>query len=78
MPTRTLMLRGLDAALMARVRGYARDKDLSLIEAAAVLLTRGLAQCEAVSAAGFARAASLSPEERSDIARRAARARWET
>ena len=72
----TLMLRGLDAALVARVRAYARHHDLSLVAATSALWLRGLASVAAVSTAGHARAASLTPEERSAIARHAAGARW--
>ena len=72
----TLMIRGLEAALVARVRAYAHDRDLPLPEACAELLLRALRQREAVSTAGHARAASLSADERSGIASRAAKARW--
>lgn len=71
-----LVLRGLDAALIGRVRAYARTHNLSLPDACAALLTRALAEVTATSQGGHARAAALSPEQRTESARRAAIARW--
>ena len=66
------MLRGLDTDLMARVKTYARDHNLLLATAAAVLMAAGLRSLERAAAGGHARATALTADERSAIARHAA------
>lgn len=73
----TLMLRGLDAETSARVKSYARTHDLSVSAAAAQLLTIALDHLEARKVAGEARWTGLRKAERSEVARRAAQARWD-
>lgn len=72
---RLTMLR-VDASVVDRVREYATDRDLSLGEAATRLLTAGLDHLAARSAGGKARIGALSPEERSELGRRAVMTRW--
>jgi hypothetical protein len=72
----SLMLRGLPADLVARVKSYAHALGLSLPAAAARLLVDGLGRHEARQAAGRATAESRTPEERTAHARAAAEARW--
>lgn len=72
----SLMLRNLPAGTVARLRAYARQHDLSLVDAADRLLTAGLETVEARSAGGHARAARMTPEARSARARELAQARW--
>ena len=72
------MLRGVAADLVARVKAYAQTRDLSVQDAAVALLDQGLRATERGAQAATARAASLTPERRADIARTAAQARWRT
>lgn len=69
----TLMLRGLPAALVARLRAYADRKGLGQREAAVALLDAGLRAHERAVAAGQARGATLTPEQ----GRAAVQARWD-
>lgn len=71
----SLMLRGLDAALTARIKAYARLREISAPEAAALLLDAGLRASERASRAAHARSASMTANERSVIARTGAAAR---
>lgn len=71
----TLMLRGLPAALVARLRAYADRKGLGQQAAAVALLDAGLRSHERAVAAGQARAATLTPEERTRVSRAGGRAR---
>lgn len=71
----TLMLRGVPGDLLARLRAYARQREISTLEAATDLLTRGLDGYAARSAS----AASLNDRpaaERSEAGRKAVQARW--
>ena len=72
---RLTMIR-VDATIVDRVRTYATTHALSLGEAAARLLTAGLDHLAARSAGGTARLSALSPEERSELGRRAVMTRW--
>lgn len=76
----TLVLRGLDADLLARVKAYAAARDLSLRDAAIEALSRGLdgdSPAQQLGASGGrASAARLSATQRRDKARAAAVARW--
>ena len=59
-----------------RVKTYAHEHYLSTGEAASRLLTAGLDHLAARAAGGQARTDAMSAEERSDLGRRAAAARW--
>ena len=69
------MLR-IDSSVIDRVRVYATEHELSVPEAASRLLTAGLDHLSARAAGGQARTDAMSAEERSDLGRRAAAARW--
>lgn len=71
-----LLLREIPAALVIRVRSFAKSHRLDLDLAVVELLVRGLAATRQRVAAGRARQASQTPEQRSAAASRAARARW--
>lgn len=73
----SLMLSGLDAALTARIKAYARLREISVPEAAALLLDAGLRASERASRAAHARSASMTASERSAIARSGAAARYD-
>ena len=72
----TLMLRGLSADLVARVRAYAHGRGLSLPETVAALLTSALDGAEAQRVRATAMQAARTPEARQEAARAGARARW--
>lgn len=69
----TIMLRGLPADLVARLRAYAERKGLGQHEAAVTLLDAGLRAHERAVTAGQIRGSAVTSED----AREAARARWE-
>lgn len=73
----SLMLRALPADLVARVKAYARAKELPLPAAAAQLLTIALDHLDARSAGAVAVNQQRTPEERSAAASKAVQARWE-
>ena len=73
---RLTMLR-LNADVVDRVHAWADEHELSLPEAASRLLTAGLDHLSARAAGGQARTDAMSTEERSDLGRRAAAARWQ-
>ena len=72
----TLHLTRLSAALVARVRAYARARSLSTPEAAEHLITAGLDHLEARAAGGRAAHADRSTTERREAAQQAVEARW--
>ena len=72
----TLHLAGLAHDLVTRVRAYARARGLSTPVGAAQLLERGLQTTDARRAGALAANAARSPQERSDLARRAVYARY--
>lgn len=72
----TIMLRGLPADLVARLRTYAQQHALSLPEAASRLLVIALDHLAARAAGAAAVNATRTPEERQESAQHAARARW--
>lgn len=72
----SLMLRRLSPALIAEIKAYARDYNLSPRDACVELLTAGLRAHDAAVARGDARAKALTPTRRAEIATQAARARW--
>jgi plasmid stability protein len=71
-----LMIRNLGRALKARLVAYAAARGLGTSAAAVELLERGLDNVDAVAAGGHARAATLTPEQRSAQARHASTSRW--
>lgn len=72
----SLMLRGLPADLVARLRALARGRAVSLSDVAAEMLTLGLQMTAGRAAGAEAVNAAMTPEERSERARRGAAARW--
>lgn len=73
----SLMLRKLDPALVARVKAYARAKEISLTDAAVHLLAAGLDHLEARAAGAQATNRSRTAAERSAAGRKAVTARWD-
>ncbi len=73
----TLMLRALSAELVEKIRAYARGRGLALPAASADLITAGLERRAGQSAGGVRAGANMTPEQRTDRARRAVMARWE-
>lgn len=71
----SLMLRGLDAALVARIRAYASSQGLGTAAGAIRLLTIALDHLEARQRGGQASSARLTPEQRSARAKHAAAVR---
>lgn len=72
----TPLLRGLDPALVARVRAYADARRIPILAAVARLITAGLDHLAARRAGGLSANARLTPDERRARARRAILARW--
>jgi len=72
----SLMLRGVPADLVARLRAYARSHNRSLPSAAIDLLTIALDHLDARAAGGRRSHAQLTPAERSARARALVQARW--
>lgn len=73
----TLMLRGLSSETMACIKAYARREQTQTSVAAAQLLTIALDHLDARSA-GAATTNAKPKRERSESARHAAQARWNT
>lgn len=65
------MLRGLDSALMSRVRAYAQVRGLTPRDAGIALVIRGLDDYDARAAGARARNAALTATERSASAKHA-------
>lgn len=72
----TIMLRGLPADLVARLRAYAQQHNVPLPEAALRLLVIALDHLAARASGAAAVNATRTPEERQESAQHAARARW--
>lgn len=72
----TLMLRGLDPALMARIKVYASKWGVGRTEAAVRLIEAGADHLDARTAGADATNRGLTAEQRSASARAAVRARW--
>lgn len=70
------MLRGLPAGLVARAKAKAREANTTLDAALIAFLETYAEHGSIQSSGGHARALSLTPEERADIAKKAAKARW--
>lgn len=71
-----LLLRGVSRELVTAVREYARAREMSTPDAAAELLQRGLEDVRARQAGAAALNAARTPEQRSEAARAAVKARW--
>ena len=75
------MLRGLPSGLIARAKARAREAGVTLDDVLVAFLERyaeGNDPSGAGRKGGAARAAKLSPERRTEIARHAANTRWES
>lgn len=70
------MLRGLPPGLVARAKAMARDAGTSLDAALLAFLETYAEHGSIQSSGGHARKLSLTPQERTDSARKAADARW--
>lgn len=69
-------IRDCDPATVQAARDRARDAGTDLASVLRAYLAAYADGTDAATAGGHARAAVLTPEERSDSARRAAQARW--
>jgi len=72
----TLMLRGLDPALMARVKSYAERWQIGRSAAAVRLMEAGADHLDARSAGGSKSYAKLTDAERTELGKAGAAARW--
>lgn len=71
-----LRVHGIDPAILRQAKARAEAAGESLSSVVRRLLARYAASGDTASAGGQARAQSLSPERRREIAQRAAAARW--
>lgn len=70
------MLRGLPPGLVARAKDKAREAETSLDAVLAAFLETYAEHGSIQSSGGHARKLALTPDERTDIARKAAETRW--
>lgn len=72
-----LRIHGLPPAILRQAKSRAEADGESLSDVVRRLVTRYAEHGEHGQRGGYARAESLSPEQRSDSARKAAHARWQ-
>ncbi len=72
----TLLARGCSPELAARVKAYAHTHNLGVSDAVAQLLEVGLVSAARLITASAARWDGSTPQERSEAASHASRARW--
>jgi hypothetical protein len=70
------MLRGLPPNVVARAKAKAREAGTTLDDVLIAFLETYAEHGSIASSGGHARALSLTPEQRTTIARKAAQARW--